>query len=74
MIQNILAMLGVAQQPAQLDPIDLFMQGYSIPAISASAGRRSYPGQRQIESEIRAYVLELEQQIADLQARIERAP
>ena len=38
MIQNILAMLGVAQQPAQLDPIDLFLAGHSIPAISASAG------------------------------------
>ena len=71
MIQNILAMLGVAQQPAQLDPIDLFMQGYSIPAISASAGQSMIQEQRRIEQLIRNYVLQLESENADLQARID---
>jgi hypothetical protein len=67
MIQMILTWLGVEREPAQpLDPVDLFLAGHSIPAISAAAGQDIIREQQRIEGLIRNYVLELEREIAEL--------
>jgi hypothetical protein len=68
MIQSLLTWLGAPAQPAPPDPVDLFLAGHSIPSISAAAGRDIIAEQRRIEGQIRAYVLDLEAQIAELQA------
>jgi hypothetical protein len=66
MIQSLLQWLGAPALPAQLDPIDLFLAGHSIPAISAAAGQNTIVEQRRIEDRIRAYVLQLEAEIEAL--------
>jgi hypothetical protein len=67
MIENILHWLGVPTPIQQLNELDLFLAGHSIPAISAAAGHDIIREQRRIEQLIRDYVLDLERQIADLQ-------
>lgn len=68
-MMKLLTWLGlVDQRPGQLDTIDLFLAGHSIPALSAAAGQDMIAEQRRIEQRIRAYVLQLEQQIAELQS------
>jgi hypothetical protein len=67
MIQQLLVWMGAPPQPAQLDAVSLFMNGMSIPQISASQGGDIIAAQRRIEQQIRGYVLELEHQISELQ-------
>lgn len=68
-MMKLLTWLGVVdQRPAQLDTVDLFLAGHSIPALSAAAGQNIIAEQRKIEQQIRAYVLQLEAEIAELQS------
>lgn len=71
MIQSLLTWLGlVDERPAQLDTIDLFLSGHSIPAVAASQGGDMIHAQRAVEQQIRSYILGLEQQISELQAQL----
>jgi hypothetical protein len=72
MIDRILRWLGVAEQLTHLNPIDLFLAGHSIPAISASAGQDIIIEQRRIEQQIRSYILELEREIDALRSEAGR--
>jgi hypothetical protein len=69
MLQTIMQWLGVVERPAQLGQVDLFLAGHSIPAISASAGQDMIAEQRRIEAKIRAYIIQLETEISELQGQ-----
>lgn len=65
MIQLILSRLGWGQADSEWDTIGLFMEGLSIPALSAGAAD-IIERQRQIEAEIRAYIEGLERENTEL--------
>lgn len=51
------------------DPIALFLGGYSIPEVVARLGyaqEHMIPAQRALEAELRAYVLDLQEEVAKL--------
>jgi len=71
MIAIIKQWLGL-DEGAPMDDIGAFLSGYSIPQISADAGQDIIQRQREIEADIRQYILGLEQEIAALRQELGR--